>query len=272
MTTTQSAATSVLTYNVSHAPQLLASDEPMLLHFPGLLRSHYCDAVAQRLRTLSLTPYEATTGSDEFAPIPKLGPALFEFHDEMSADAVKGLDAYLDQARHDSDLIRGLFAKSTLCDPLDVLHSVASDLLGGELRVAEEGERECFSGVVRDINGGALPHYDDASVDTPHLTVGQTDRQLSIVFYLTDFSGGALTSYDKKPTAHDNAANQLGYGYTREAVQGACFRGVVPAKGSVVIFNPRYIHSVAPILTEQRRLTFSAFIGRMHLGELISWS
>jgi hypothetical protein len=212
-------------------------------------------------------------GSEAFAPIPKLGPALFEYHEDTQQDPNRGLDMYLDQAEADSSLLRELFAGSGTPDPLDVLHEVAGGLLGEDVTVAMEGSRNYFSGVVRDINSGALPHYDDASVDTPGLAIGRTDSQLSFLLYLTDFVGGGLTSYDKKPTAQDNAEYQLGYGYSAEAVQGAAFQGVLPKKGSVVVFNPRFIHSVAPIMGSQRRLTVSAFIGRDPAsGKLISWS
>jgi hypothetical protein len=65
----------------------------------------------------------------------------------------------------------------------------------------------------------------------------------------------------------------VSYGYDWEAVQATSFQGVLPAKGSVVVLNPRYLHSVAPLLGGQRRLTVSAFIGRrLSNGQLISWS
>lgn len=273
MSTIDLARPPVLTRQVEPSDDLLREDRPVMLHLPGLLTAEYSDAAAALLRTLSLKPYAATLGSDEFAPIPKLGPALFEYHDEMHRDRTDGLGQYFDQADADATLLRSLFLGSEIRDPLDVLHDITSALLGQPVTVAKEGSRTYFSGVVRDITGGALPHYDDASVDTPDLAVGQTDRQLSVLLYLTDFLGGGLTSYEKKPTAEDNVERQLAYGYNWEAVQGVSFRGVVPTKGSVVAFNPRYLHSVAPLLGEQRRLTISAFIGRRRTtGELISWS
>ncbi|MDQ3402547.1 MAG: hypothetical protein M3548_04020 [Actinomycetota bacterium] len=91
--------------------------------------------------------------------------------------------------------------------------------------------------------------------------------------YLTDFVGGGLTSYEKKSTIVDNAEHALAYGYMSDAGQGVTLRGVVPVKGSVVAFNPRYIHAVAPIFGDQYRITDSAFVGRMgSTGELIPWS
>lgn len=263
----------ILSRPVELHDELLREDRPMMLHLPGLLTPAYCDQVAARMRTLVLRPYEATTGSTQFAPIPKLGPALFEYHDEMLADRSTGLAHYFDQAELDSALLRGIFDGYDVAAPLDALHEIASALLGEPVTVAREGNRTYFSGVVRDINGGALPHYDDASVDTPDLTVGNTDRQLSILLYLTDFVGGGLTSYEKKPTAFDDAEHVLAYGYRWEAVQSIAFEGVVPAKGSVVAFNPRYLHSVAPILGDRHRITVSTFVGRMRsTGKLISWS
>src|SRR5215469_12184759 len=193
----------------SRQAQLLESDSPVMLHFPKMLNDSYCDAVASRLSSLTLTPYEATTGSTEFAPIPKIGPALFEYHDEMVIDPTAGLMRYFDQADLEMALLRSLFLHSDVPDPLDVLHNMASVLLGQAVEVAREGRRTYFSGVVRNIDGGALLHYDDASVDTPTLTVGKTDRQLSLLMYLTSFSGGGLTSYGKKPTQIDNSRNQL---------------------------------------------------------------
>jgi len=263
--------TLALTRPIARCDELLAEDRPVMLHLPGLLSSEYSDNVAARLRTLALSPYEATLGSDQFAPIPKLGPALFEYHDEMQFDRKHGLDRYFKQADADSRVLRALFNDAALPDPLEVLHGIAGALLGAPVTVAEEEDQMYFSGVVRDINGGALPHVDDASIETPELVVGQTDRQLSILLYLTDFVGGGLLSYEKKPGDEDSA-HRLAYGYNWEVVQGAPFRGVAPEKGSVLVFNPRYIHSVAPILDQQRRLTVSAFIGRTHRGRLISWS
>lgn len=253
--------------------QLLESDSPVMLHFPKMLNDSYCDAVASQFSALTLTPYEATMGSTEFAPIPKIGPALFEYHDEMVADPAAGLMRYFDQADLDMALLRGLFMHSDVPDPLDVLHNIAGILLGQAVDVACEGRRAYFSGVVRNIDGGALPHYDDASVDTPALTVGKTDRQLSLLMYLTSFSGGGLTSYGKKPTQIDNSRHQFAYGYKWDAVNGIVSQTMTPNKGSVIIFNPRFLHSVGPISGTQRRLTVSAFIGRStESGQLISWS
>ena len=272
MPTIQPPSIAGVTRPVEFHPELLQSDEPVLLHLPELLDPGYCDAVADRLRTLSLVPYEATVGSDKFAPIPKLGPALFEFHDSIGEDEGAGVGRYLDQADKDAALIRSLFAGTEVPDPLEVLHVVAGELLGGTVTVAREGDRPYFSGVVRDMSDGAIPHYDDASVDTPDLAVGRTDRQVSILFYLTDFQGGGLTMYERKPTDEDNRERQMAYGYTWDTVQGLTFSGVAPRKGSVVVFNPRFLHSIASVVGDRRRLTFSAFIGRTESSDLISWS
>jgi hypothetical protein len=264
---------SPLTATLAPNRGLLSEDRLIMTHYPMLLDSGWCDEVARRLGALQLEPYQATVGSSAFAPIPKLGPALFEYHDDMHMAPMRGLEAYFQQAQSDSQLLRGVFRSAGIPDPLDVIHDIAEKLLGSPVEVAREGDRPYFSGVVRDISMGALPHYDDASVDTPQLAVGRTERQLSILLYLSDFEGGVLTSYDLRPTGLEDASLQLGYGYSWESVRNVSRRSIAPSKGSVIAFNPRYIHSVSDVTGGQRRLTVSSFVGRARGGkQLISWS
>jgi hypothetical protein len=91
MSTIELGRVAALTRPVERHDELLAHDRPVILHLPDLLSAEYSDQVTSRLRALALTPYEATLGSDDCAPIPKLGPALFEYHEEMLQDRSAGL-------------------------------------------------------------------------------------------------------------------------------------------------------------------------------------
>ncbi|MGW0025316.1 2OG-Fe(II) oxygenase [Rhodococcus sp. NPDC003383] len=248
--------------------QLRSAFEPdaPLLHFRGGLNEDYCRDVVTTTRSLSYAPYEKTTNSAEISPIAKFGPTVFDW-------IGKEFSPYLDETEVSSQRMREVFSHVNVPHPLDVTLKFLRPLWNGDVAVADEAGRPYFAGVLRNIDGGALPHIDHARKETPDLSIGRVVAQASLLYYLeAPSAGGALRVYDKEPSHEDDTQHTLGYGYSPEAIAGVSFTGVTPSTGSLVLFPTTRIHSVDPIGGQGRRVTWSVFLGLAPEGNLLLWS
>lgn len=238
-----------------------------LLHLRGGLNEGYCrDVVTTTTRSLSYAPYEKTTNSAEISPIAKFGPTVFDW-------IGKEFSPYLDETEVASQRMREVFSHENVPHPLDVALEFLRPLWNGGVAVADEAGRPYFAGVLRDIDGGALPHIDHARKETPNLSIGRVVAQASLLYYVeVPSAGGALRVYDKEPSHEDDTHHTLGYGYSPEAIAGVSFTGVTPSTGSLVLFPTTRIHSVDPIDGQGRRVTWSVFLGLTPEGDLLLWS
>jgi hypothetical protein len=238
-----------------------------VVHLPAALPPGYCTATMNAVARLTFSAYPKTEGAETFEPILKYGPTMFDhFHLEDVAP-------YFDEAECADSALRGAFTESRCPDPLAVAIDALTAVWDAPVRVATEHGRPYFAGVLRDIRSGAIPHVDRARVETPDLTIGESRKQISMLFYLrVPERGGALRVYDKEPTRYDDDHLVDGYGYRPQAVQGVTFRGVTPSVGSVVLFPTTRVHSVDAVEGEGRRVTWSTFIGLQPDGSLRLWS
>ena len=171
------------------------------------------------------------------------------------------------------------FAAAAIANPRIIALRALSAAWEGNVGVAVErgrhggaAPRNYFAGVMRDIPSGALPHVDDAAIETPELEIGGVVAQASLLFYLdVPTEGGALRVYDKT-AARSDWAEMRGYGFSPKSIAGRTFAGVTPTVGSVVLFRTTQIHSVDPVIGAGRRITWSTFIGLTKNGDLILWS
>jgi hypothetical protein len=239
------------------------SGERLLWHLPGFLDRSYCDDVIGALQGVEFDPYAATVGVEGAAPVLKVGPTVFDYFDG-------DFESYFDEAESCSSQLRQRFVAGGVVDPLDLLLDVLAGLWPGEVVVASEAGRRYFAGVLRSIAGGTLPHIDNASIETPDLSIGSTTCQGSILFYLRmPTAGGATKVYAKRPTPADPT---YAWGYAQEALTGVAFAGVTPTAGDAVLFPTRFIHQVEPVTGVGERITFSAFYGADDDGRLVVWS
>ncbi|MCZ1075269.1 2OG-Fe(II) oxygenase [Rhodococcus sp. A5(2022)] len=261
--------------NAHPFPDLLSADDVRrslsdphapVRHIPAGLDESFCRRAVSAADTLTYSAYDKTADSEDYSPILKVGPTVFDY-------IGKPIDPYLDEAAESAHQMRAAFTAAGVPHPLDLALDYFASTWDGEVAIAQEGGRPYFAGVLRDMAGGALPHVDHARKETPELTIGRTISQASLLFYLqAPSSGGALRVYDKAPTDVDDERHRLGYGYGPAAIAGATFSGVTPATGSVVLFPSTRIHSVDPVTGTGRRVTWSVFLGVTPEGTLLLWS
>lgn len=252
---------------------LLVTGSNPVVHIRGGLPQEYCERAVGVAAQLPFAPYEKTTGSEDFHPIAKFGPTLFDFH---GAESYKGYFVESAEAANAGTLA---FTSARVRNPLLVALRALSSW-PGRVEVATEtrpvqgtSARRYFSGVIRDIRSGALPHVDDAATETPELVVGDIVAQATLLFYIqVPTEGGAVRVYDKVPTEDDYRNNVVGYGFSPDAVRGESFKGVTPDTGSVVMFRTTQIHSVDAVIGTGHRITWSTFIGLKADGSLVLWS
>lgn len=246
----------------------LFTNSGTLLHMPQALPVDYCAKVVDAASRVPFQAYAKTENSQDYRPILKFGPAMF---DHIGMD---DKSEYFRLGREAGTLGASAFAAVGVRNPLTVALKALRDAWAGPVGVAQErGGETYFSGVMRDIPSGALPHVDDAATETPEMAIGDVVAQISMLFYVSaPAEGGALRVYDKAPTPHDYRKHALGYGFTADAVHNVTFRGITPGVGTVALFPTTQIHSVDPVAGSGRRITWSTFIGLRTDGALILWS
>ncbi|OZD05088.1 hypothetical protein CH275_11980 [Rhodococcus sp. 06-235-1A] len=250
---------------------LLSHSTNALHHLPKALPEWYCDAAVAAMGSLSFDAYEKTVGSEDYDPILKYGPTVFDYAGGHN------FTEYFTSARDDAERGSRAFAAAGVANPQSIALRALRRAWGGEVHIAVEPDdtgpyRPYFAGVIRDIAGGALPHVDDAATETPELAIGNVVAQASLLFYLqVPAEGGGLRVYDRTATEED-WAKMRGYGFDPSAVAGRTFNGVTPGVGSAVLFRTTQIHSVDPVIGAGRRVTWSTFIGLTESGDLILWS
>lgn len=117
------------------------------------------------------------------------------------------------------------------------------------VRLAREGNREYFAGLLRLVNSSALVHADYGPYDAPGWEIGRISAQLSWNILLREVKGGECIIYRRfwEGKSDDERFKQPkpGYGYTAEAVEGREVQVVTPEVGELTLFNSRYVNFLA---------------------------
>jgi hypothetical protein len=246
------------------------SRNQILVHLPKAIGSRSCSKILEAIDGIGFESYSATDGLADSEPVSKLVTTgtLFDFYDDP-----RGFDPYFEQARSQMAFMRRRFAATGAPDPLRLMADLLQEAWPGPVSVATEpGFGTYNAGVVRSIPSGALPHVDNAAEECPHLVVGETVAQGSILIYLTSpATGGGLRVFHKSPTAYDRIHNRQDWGFSPAAIVGVPFTGVTPSAGDVVVFPTTLIHSVDTVVAGER-ISVSAFFGQTRDGRLILWS
>jgi hypothetical protein len=150
-------------------------------------------------------------------------------------------------------------------DPLEAVMQLLRKAWPAGARIATEGERPYFAGVIR-IFRKAVHHTDSAPRDLQGWSVAGIRYQLSWNLYLaTPERGGEVQIWnrhwreeDERAYRYDRATRK---GYSPEVVQGWHSVMVSPIVGRFVIFNAMYYHTVLDVTSEKPRLAMSSFVG-----------
>ncbi len=228
---------------------------------PGFFSDAQCAALAGCLARIPFDSYNATR---VYPPIIRFGPSL-------------------NDSRHDGRLQQDYWAqadKSRLLwtdagfspDPLALCRKIFSDVWGEPVQAATIDGRAVYAGVLREINGGALVHYDDVNLEFPG---GPFDSritgQLAFNMYIsTTASGGETVVWDRHWRSEDEPYRR-GYGYDEAVTGNARFLTVAPATGDALLFNPHNLHAVRPTQGGSR-IAFAFFLGQTEDDRLVMWS
>jgi hypothetical protein len=167
-------------------------------------------------------------------------------------------------------------------DPMEEVLSLLREAWPAGARIAAEGGRPYFAGVVRIIKK-VVHHSDSAPRDLPGWSVAGIKHQLSWNLYLSaPEEGGELQVWRRRWREEDERtyryprAAERGYraeGYRPEVVEGWPYVVVPPRAGRLVLFNALYYHKVLDVAGARPRLAMSSFVGVTDEGSpLVLWS
>ena len=217
-------------------------------------------AALDRLPTADYDPARVPTR------IVRFGPALNDYRDQ---------DGRLDTEQYwgDAEAARAAWHRAGLRpDPIAVSMARLGSAWGAAVTPATIAGRPVFGGTLREINAGALIHYDDVNREYP---TGLFDQdvvaQLAFnVWVSVSATGGATTVWRHRWEPADEQHRQA-YGYLPEAVERCQQVSLTPQRGDGLLFNPANFHAVEPNPTG-RRIAFAYFLGLTTTGQLIAWS
>ncbi|KAI0521400.1 hypothetical protein F5B22DRAFT_634765 [Xylaria bambusicola] len=157
---------------------------------------------------------------------------------------------------------------------IDILARVAAllqEATGLETRVAHEGDRSYFAGLIRAVNDYIQIHSDYAPYDGAGWEIGKITSQLTWNILLKQVPGGDTIIYDRqwKGAADDEAFRKAfpRYAYEPAGVQGSIFKAMKAVEGDLTFFNSRNFHEVKPCdkawdrPDDVVRYTMSSFVG-----------
>ncbi len=249
-----------LTLTRSHLLRLLAGTVGAI-RIPGAIPGGLCDAFMRRLDPSLFTSYSAERY--EF-PVQRVGPALNEFNTERTVP-----EGYWARARE------ALSYWDSLESPHDVRATVIQLLSSAwrdEVRPATVGQRQLFWGIVREMNDGALAHWDDVVREySDELFDDPPIVQLALnCFVSTPREGGETTVWRKRWDPADDIYRRS-VCYDHDVVTARPFVSIKPHLGDIMIFDSRNYHAVQES-SNGRRVSISIFIGLTGRGHLLVWS
>ncbi|NML55652.1 2OG-Fe(II) oxygenase [Streptomyces sp. R302] len=254
-------AASATTFTEGHLARL-ASGALAAVRVPQFLSPESCrtamDAV-DRLPTAAYDPRRVPT------PIVRFGPALNDYR----------TDGGLDASRYwaDADAARAAWHRCGMRpDPITVSLARLGSAWGAAVTPATIGGRPVFGGTLREINSGALIHYDDINREFPNgLFDQQIVAQLAFnVWVSAPLTGGETTVWRHRWEPADEQHREA-YGYKPCTVEHSQSVSLTPELGDALLFNPTNYHAVGPV-SGGRRIAFAFFLALTTTGQLIAWS
>jgi hypothetical protein len=145
---------------------------------------------------------------------------------------------------------------------------------GNEIRAARAQGAELYWGVIREINGGLMPHWDDWRREHPSGFFEAIPlAQIAFNAYLSLGVVGGQTHIWRRQWQPGDEKYRSGYGYTSDLdLSGGDELIVACSVGDALLFCPRYIHSVSAVEKGARRIALAFFVGFTVSGQLTVWS
>jgi hypothetical protein len=162
-------------------------------------------------------------------------------------------------------------------DPLAAVLRLLGSAWRAGARIATEGTRPYFAGIIRDVRKVAH-HTDSAARDLRGWAIAGDRWQLSWNLYLSaPASGGELAIWQRQWREEDEMTFRFDRttkkGYRPEVVDGPPAVVVPPRPGRLVMFNTLYYHVVFDVTGGRPRFAMSSFVGGTdERSPLVLWS
>lgn len=241
----------------------LAAGTVAAVRVPRFLDAAACRAALGAVDRLPTGDYDPSRVPTR---IVRFGPALNDF---------RGPDGRLDGDRYwvAAEVARLAWQQAGLRpDPVAVSLARLGSAWGAAVIPATIGGRPAFGGTLREINAGALIHFDDINREFPAGVFDQeVVAQLAFnVWVEVPVSGGGTSVWRHRWEPADERSREA-YGFGPSTVGGCQRVSQVPELGDGLLFNPANFHAVDPNPGE-RRIAFAFFLGLTTTGQLIAWS
>ncbi|KAI0014518.1 hypothetical protein F4780DRAFT_767864 [Xylariomycetidae sp. FL0641] len=150
----------------------------------------------------------------------------------------------------------------------DLIH----DVTGLPVRLAREGDREYFAGILRVVEGNFIaPHADYGPFSDQQYEIGKVVGQVTWNILLENVPGGETLVHDRpwqgKPDDEMFQKERPQYAYRPHIYDGTITKVISPVEGDLTLFNSRNFHEVLRVdewygkTTRDMRCTISCFIG-----------
>ncbi|MDT9689376.1 proline hydroxylase [Streptomyces sp. P9(2023)] len=241
----------------------LTSGALAAVRVPNFLSTPSCEAAMAALGRLPTADYDRSRVP---TPIVRFGPALNDYRQP---------DGSLDAARYwtDAEAARAAWHQAGMRpDPIAVSLARLGSAWGAAVAPATIGGRPVFGGTLREINSGALIHYDDINREFPNgLFDQETVGQLAFNVWVAAPKTGGMTTVWRHRWEPTDEQHREAYGYTPHTVAHSQSVSVTPELGDALLFNPANFHAVEPN-PSGRRIAFAFFLALTTTGQLIAWS
>lgn len=241
----------------------LAAGTVAAVRVPGFLDASVCEAALAAADRLPTESYDAARVPTR---IVRFGPALNDYRgDDGSLDA----DRYWAAA----ESARVAWQRAGMRpDPVGVSLGRLGSAWGAAVSPAMIEGRPAFGGTLREINNGALVHFDDINREFPGGVFDQdVVAQLAFNVWVAVPSSGGGTSVWRRRWEPTDEQFRDAYGYLPDVIEGRQHVSLAPELGDALLFNPANFHAVEKN-PGQRRIAFAFFLGLTTTGQLVAWS
>ena len=226
------------------------------------VREYFTRAQCAQIMAALEGSVQGTYGSQGAPKILKIGPSAYDIFSSNE-------DTYWPEAARAGELRSTLLAGD---DPFALAIGKVADMWAGPVRPARRGERDMFAGLIREINQGAIMHFDEIVCEMPGVIDELPVSQLAFNVHLSVPDEGGETRVFRRRWRPQDERFKDGYGYVPEVVGDEPRTHVRAEVGDAVLFDSRNFHMVETTRGRGRRVALAFFLGLTGAGELVTWS
>lgn len=225
----------------------------------GFLTPQECERMLQIVKTHELGCYDLEN------TWPRVGTAGITQYDH-----IKDKDGYFARKVEASSLL-ARWSDEAGIDILDRVITRLHQTTGMPVRLARDGEKEYFAGILRAVSHGIQVHADYAPYEASGWTIDRIAAQVTWNILLNEVPGGDTLIYDRRWQApDDDVAWRKAFPrdtYFPQMLEGHPFKAMKAVRGDLTFFNPRNFHEVKACDTSRDhpdpaiRFTVSSFVG-----------